>query len=193
MTTKRQRRRLPTQQGTGTTAIDQGGMSKYRARLSLAYPTKRHRAYPTHQLSNHPPAFRVRFPCFDIDVDGQNACEHNLVDTIKKRCKYSYQVTYSSAPTNTFHRFCSKVLQICLKLSVVQSVPIVSNQTLPAAIPPTMIVDTSRPMRFRAVAGCRRADAASFQPIGRKTHHALQATRDSSTAFLIENDIPIWS
>jgi len=39
-------------------------------------------------------------------------------------------VTYSSAPINTFHRFCSNVLQISRELSVTepQPAPIVSNQ-----------------------------------------------------------------
>ena len=45
----------------------------------------------------------------------------------------------SSAPINTFQRFCSNVLQISRELSVTepQPAPIVSNQILPPTIPIT--------------------------------------------------------
>ena len=51
----------------------------------------------------------------------------------------------SSAPLNTFHRFCNNVLQINRKLSVEQSKPIVSNQILPPTMPPTINNVTNEP------------------------------------------------
>jgi hypothetical protein len=63
-------------------------------------------------------------------------------------------VEYSSAPINTYQRFCRSVLQICLTSLEAQLAPIVSNQRLPQAIPP--IGKSSRDHRAKFVQVRRR-------------------------------------
>ena len=63
----------------------------------------------------------------------------------RSRSKFKKIKLTSSAPLNTFHRFCNNVLQINRRLSVEQSKPIVSNQILPPTMPPTIINVTNEP------------------------------------------------
>ena len=63
----------------------------------------------------------------------------------RSRTKFKKIKLTSSAPLNTFHRFCNNVLQINRKLSVEQSKPIVSNQILPPTMPPTINNVTNEP------------------------------------------------
>ena len=200
---------------TGRISIDQPLPLMYTVPQLRASPTTLGRIWTIHLRWIHPSIDQGQFPMWHIYFEQWSVLDRRLVQGVS-RISYIDTRTYSSAPTNTFHRLWSRVDQMCSILWL-HCVLIVSNHIDPDTNIPMTSADKpwllandkiglwlsfpisllvlpllpSLATKPRDNIGRNNLKRSSPTPSGKNMHHATHATKLKSTVLFMVSAIPM--